>query len=63
MKFGIPLIGCYIIAIGLKLINKPIITKGQIILINQDAVSSVRDLKKTFVFDPKPLKQIIREAK
>lgn len=63
MKFHIPILVCSLMAFGFQFLKNPPITKGQIILINQDAVSSLGDLKKSFSFEPKPLVQILEEAK
>lgn len=63
MKLHIPIPICNLMALGFSVLKNPPITKGQVILINQDAVSSVADLKKSFSFEPKPLQQILEDAK
>ena len=55
-KVHLPVPLCRMLAfVAGKALKNPPITQGQITLIDQDAVSSVDDVKRSFAFEPRPL--------
>src|SRR3989344_5647701 len=63
MKIHLPIFACNILATLLQLaLKNPPLARGQLILLNQDTVSSLDDLQKTFHIRPEPLKEIIERS-
>ncbi len=63
MKVHLPIFVCNILATLLQLaLKNPPLARGQLILLNQDTISSLEDLQKTFHIRPESLKEIIERS-